>query len=232
MQRLLRGRAIQNTMYEGKQKALNLIRELRVAEEHIVADDAAAQETELFNVTVDTMQGEVIASTLDFVSKEIVRIMEEQKIADMVRGAEATRRQREAVEAGRRQAEDALWKKREQKYKAVMGGHSSTADRLLDELFEASAIAVAARQATVESSLNARVLGEVTGELEARENELEQVAQDLVQTLVLPEVERLADLRQAQVESRRFEDAASYAAQVVVQGISSRTTSSQGPRST
>jgi hypothetical protein len=70
------------------------------------------------------------------------------------------------------------------------------------------------------------------GELEARENESEQVAQDLVQTLVLPEVERLADLRQAQVESRRFEDAASYAAQVVVQGISSRTNSQQGPRST
>jgi hypothetical protein len=229
LQRLLRGRAIQNTMYEGKQKALNLIRELRIAEEPMSSEDVEAKEAELFHVTMDTMAGEVVASTLDFVSKEIVRMFEEQKIADMVRGANATRRQREAVEAGRRQAEDALRKKREQHYTAVMAVHSSTADRFLDEVFEVSAKAVAAKQATVEASINARVLGDITSELEDKDNGADQVAQDLVKALVLPEVERLVEVRKDQVESRRFEDAATFAAQVVVQEVASRSASNSRP---
>ena len=44
------------------------------------------------------MQGEVISNALDFISKEIVRMSEERKIASMVKLANFTRRQREAEE--------------------------------------------------------------------------------------------------------------------------------------
>ena len=53
----------------------------------------------------EAMQSSIISKTLDNISKELVRLKEERKIAAMVRLAEDVRRQREAQESGRRQAE-------------------------------------------------------------------------------------------------------------------------------
>ena len=41
-----------------------------------------------------TIQGEVISATLDFLSKELVRLNEHHKIATIVRAAEIARRER------------------------------------------------------------------------------------------------------------------------------------------
>ena len=47
------------------------------------------------------IQGEYIGLTLDFLSKELVRLREERRIAAMVKLAERTRRMREAEESGK-----------------------------------------------------------------------------------------------------------------------------------
>jgi hypothetical protein len=109
MQRLIRGRAIQNMMFEGKEKRLDLISELRATEEWKAASSNQEerslienyQERVLDGVT-EALQGDVISKTMDNLSKELVRLKQERRIAGMVRLAEDVRRRREAEEAGRR----------------------------------------------------------------------------------------------------------------------------------
>lgn len=50
----------------------------------------------------EAVQSEIIARSLDNLSKELVRLKQERKIAAMVRIAEDVRRRREAEESGRR----------------------------------------------------------------------------------------------------------------------------------
>jgi hypothetical protein len=48
------------------------------------------------------IQAEYVGKHLDFLTKELVRLREERRIAAMVRYAERTRRLREAEESGKR----------------------------------------------------------------------------------------------------------------------------------
>lgn len=57
---------------------------------------------------LEGIQGSVITETLCSLSKELVRLKQERKIAAMVHIAEADRRHRECEESGRRQAEQCL----------------------------------------------------------------------------------------------------------------------------
>ena len=117
LQRLLRGRAHQNMMFEGKEKRLDLIAELRATEEWKAASQGTEEEERtmienyqerVLDGVSEGIQAEVIARSLDNLSKELVRMKQERRIAAMVRIAEDVRRRREAEESGRRQAEAIL----------------------------------------------------------------------------------------------------------------------------
>lgn len=112
IQRLIRGRAVQNMMFEGKEKRLDLISELRATEEWKAASNLEEERTLIENYqervldgVSEAIQSDVIAKTMDNLSKELVRLKQERRIAGMVRLAEDVRRKREAEESGRRQAE-------------------------------------------------------------------------------------------------------------------------------
>lgn len=111
----MRGRAKQNMMFEGKEKRLDLIAELRATEEWKAASEFQEDKVLIENYqervidgTAEALQAEVISKTLDTLSKELVRLKQERKIAAMVRIAEDLRRKREAEESGRRQGEAIL----------------------------------------------------------------------------------------------------------------------------
>lgn len=53
----------------------------------------------------EALQASIISKTMDQLSKELVRLKQERRIAAMVRLAEDERRRREAEESGKRQAE-------------------------------------------------------------------------------------------------------------------------------
>lgn len=115
IQRLFRGRKEQNRMYEGKIKRAELIKELRSADYWKSAgtteeekDKIDAYLDKLTNGLIDAIQGQQISQSLDFLSKEMIRIRQEQKIAMIVNQAENERRRREAEEMGRRQAEEII----------------------------------------------------------------------------------------------------------------------------
>ena len=133
LQRLMRGRAHQNMMFEGKEKRLDLIAELRATEEWKAASQDANQEEEraiienyqerVLDGVAEAVQSEVIARSLDNLSKELVRLKHERRIAAMVRIAEDVRRRREAEESGRRQAEAILRQREDVLYQELMQVH-------------------------------------------------------------------------------------------------------------
>ena len=86
LQKLLRGRATQNMMFSGKEKRLDLIQELRSAEQ--IMDSSSGQDRaedreeakklreEIIRRDVnDTVIGPIVSNTLDDLSKELIRLI-------------------------------------------------------------------------------------------------------------------------------------------------------------
>lgn len=141
LQRLLRGRAKQNMMFEGKEKRLDLIAELRATEEWRAASEMEEERILIDNYqervldgASEALQSQIISKTLDHLSKELVRFKQERKIAAMVRLAEDVRRKREAEESGRRQAEHVLRNREDVLFKELMGVHQGSVDSYLQNI--------------------------------------------------------------------------------------------------
>jgi len=81
------------------------------------------------------LQADVIAKTMDNLSKELVRLKQERRIAAMVRMAEDVRRKREAEESGRRQAEQILRDREDNLYEELMGVYQGSVDSYLQNVF-------------------------------------------------------------------------------------------------
>jgi len=81
LQRLLRGRAIQNMMFEGKERRLELINELRSDELGDEEEQALKEEAEALSGVADVIQAELVGPALDNMSKELRRFKEERRIA-------------------------------------------------------------------------------------------------------------------------------------------------------
>lgn len=72
LQRLLRGRGKQNMMFEGKEKRLDLIAELRATEEWKATSDLEEEKTLIENYqerildgTSEALQADIISKTMD-----------------------------------------------------------------------------------------------------------------------------------------------------------------------
>ncbi|XP_048450762.1 cilia- and flagella-associated protein 91-like, partial [Rhincodon typus] len=124
LQKLIRGRTVQNMMFEGKEKRIELIQELRTT--HALQEDkqllkqaemeailALQHERDLQQQKLSTMEdylshieGHVLADMFDFLNKELLRLQEERRIHAIVMLAERRRRIREAEESGLRQVEE------------------------------------------------------------------------------------------------------------------------------
>ena len=129
-------------MFEGKEKRLDLITELRATEEW--KEQSGNQEERnliegyqerVIDGTIEGLQADIISQTMDNLSKELVRLKQERKIAAMVRMAEDVRRRREAEESGRRQAEQILREREDVLYSELMGVHQGSVDSFLQNIF-------------------------------------------------------------------------------------------------
>jgi hypothetical protein len=125
-------------MFEGKEKRLDLIAELRATEEwraqadqeeeHMLIDN---YQERVMDGVAEAMQSSIISKTMDCLSKELVRMKQERRIDAMVRLAENERRKREAEESGTRQAEQVLRERQDQLYKELMSVHQGSVDSYL-----------------------------------------------------------------------------------------------------
>jgi len=116
LQRLIRGRSVQNVMYEGRLRRAELIKELRSADEYLaakqvesavdVANEVKAQrESAARTATLDTIIGGTSSHMMVLLSQEADRVDLFENLLAKASAAEADRQRREYAEAGRRQRE-------------------------------------------------------------------------------------------------------------------------------
>ena len=215
IQRLIRGRATQNMMYEGKERRLDLIEELRRTEECKQAAEDAIQkgQVETYQEKVldgfaDAVQGKVIATTLDGLSKELVRLKQERKIAFMVKLAEQERRKREAEESGKRQAEEVLREREENLFRSIMKVHQGTVDSYLQGILCNSVDAAAAMRALDEAKIKAKKFNVIVDNLEKKLNNPTTVVKDLVSSFLIPNIQRTRLQKQVELEQKKHIKAA------------------------
>lgn len=215
LQRIIRGRAYQNQMFEGKEKRLDLINELRAAERF--AETATTVEEKryidqlrekAFEGVLESIQGSVISSTLDQLSKELLRFQQERRIAAMVKLAEKDRQLRQAQESGRRQAEERLREREDEMFRQIMGVHQGTVDSYLEEVLTNTVEQAAQSRALTEARLKAAKINQVVDTLEASVQEPEVVVRELVHSFNLPHVQHEVVKRRIAVENKRFSEAA------------------------
>lgn len=226
VQRLVRGRSVQNDMFEGKHRRQELIRELRsthmlceVERDALAKTEAARKlcldaraereksqhQQRLIKGHMESVQGSVIGSTLDFLSKELVRLEEERRISAIVKLAERQRRMREAEEAGRRQREEQMRREEDEVFRQVMNVHQDTVESYLENILTGAVEDVSARQGEVSIRRQAEILNEVVREVEDRQKDSpESVVSMLVSSFLLPEVEKRTLRKNVQVRQRQF----------------------------
>ncbi|OQS04099.1 hypothetical protein THRCLA_03637 [Thraustotheca clavata] len=208
LQKLLRGRAVQNTMFEGKERRAELIAELRSSEnlkEESTPDDSANEALQkVTKAAVDKAQGEVVSELFDFLAKELVRVQEQAAMKEFVREAEYERRKREVIEGGRRHAEDLLRSREDAVYKAIVRVHEETSDDFILDIVHSVVNQDAAMTASLESNVAASSLTGIIGTLEDRENSDTIIVRDLLQSFLFPEVQRMRVQEQVSLEERKY----------------------------
>uniref|UniRef100_A0A4W3GH31 Cilia- and flagella-associated protein 91 n=1 Tax=Callorhinchus milii TaxID=7868 RepID=A0A4W3GH31_CALMI len=152
LQKLIRGRAVQNMMFEGKEKRIELIRELRVTHA-LQVDKELLKKAEMqtilalqrerdhlqhkaseFDDHLSCLEGGVLAEMFDFLSKELLRIQAERHIHAFVMLADRQRRMREADESGLRQVEERRRREEDEIFKQVIKVHQTSVDSYLEDI--------------------------------------------------------------------------------------------------
>ena len=197
LQRLLRGRAEQNMMFEGKEKRLDLIAELRATEEwkrhsetqeeHMLIDN---YQERIMDGVAEAVQASVISKTMDNLSKELVRLKQERRIDAMVRLAENERRKREAEESGKRQAEQVLRERQDVLYGELMKVHQGSVDSYLQSIIMKTIDNTSSLQAYHEAKLKVSKINDFLDKVEKKSNKPEVIIKDLVSSFLIPDVER------------------------------------------
>ncbi|CAN8195174.1 unnamed protein product [Coccothraustes coccothraustes] len=210
LQKLLRGRALQNMIFEGKERHLDLIQELRTT--HALQEDGQlllkaqkqmtlslqrqrdSQMKQLSALERDlaTVEGRALANMLDFLSKELVRLQEEQKIHALLMLAERQRRMREAEESGRRQLEESRRHEEDELFRQVVDVQDRTIDTYLEDVILSSMERTAEEQAREEIQKRAVEINDIAYKMESRQTRLqsEEIVAELVYNFLIPEAEK------------------------------------------
>ncbi|KAI7808945.1 putative protein MAATS1, partial [Triplophysa rosa] len=210
LQKSLRGRSTQNQMFEGKEKRLELIQELRTthalqreeqekkeAEKQVTLALQGERDNQSDRVSeiesyIAGVSGGVIVDMLDFLSKELVRLQEERRIHAFTLLAERDRRLREAEESGKRQTEERRRREEDEIFKQVVKIHHDTVDMYLEDVILYSINLTADAQARKEIHHMAEELNNITYAMEETRNsqQSEEFVAELVYRFLIPEVEK------------------------------------------
>lgn len=199
LQRLLRGRSVQNDFFEGKERCHGLIEELQAAQKakesegkylKEVAEEKAHQQKEaVVDGVVDSIQGDIIYSTLDYLAKELIR-QREAAIFDRLREeAENTRQRREEAETKKRAEEERLRELQDAQYRQIQRINDYTIHTYLTGLIndcmdhDAFEVALEEQQRIMEEEEH-----QEQEELEGKSKE-DQVC-ELMRKFVIPQVQK------------------------------------------
>ncbi|CAF4213340.1 unnamed protein product, partial [Rotaria magnacalcarata] len=97
-----------------------------------------------------TLEGEAIGDTFDYLSKELIRLQEERRIAAFAMLAERQRRLREAEESGLRQVEERRRREQDELFKQMLKMTQNTVDTYLEDIIIESTFETANQEARIE----------------------------------------------------------------------------------
>ncbi|XP_023952325.2 cilia- and flagella-associated protein 91 [Bicyclus anynana] len=211
LQKILRGRAVQNLMYEGRTRAAELTEELKtthglqkedragIAKEEAKARDYQAVHSEVehkeeaISALVEELCGGAVSAALDFLEKELRRLKEERRQHAFILIALREKSMREAAEAGRRQKEEHRRREHDEMFKQVLGVTQESVDAYLHEIIregvELGAEADAVKHVLSNADKIDQSLLEHGSMSTAEQNEL---VAELVQQFLLPEAHKVA----------------------------------------
>ncbi|CAH8593883.1 unnamed protein product [Schistosoma curassoni] len=209
LQQLIRGRAIQTQMYEGKRKRSELIAESRST--HALLEDEQAQkkrekltilakqedfshllhQERLVENILGQFECDSLANMLDFLSKELDRLIEERRIHALVLIAERQRRIREAEECGTRQKEERRRREQDEIFKQLVKVHEDTVDSYLINIAGLAVNSAADYLAKEEISTLAQKIEQANlYELNRGELETNELAAELIHNFLIPFVNK------------------------------------------
>lgn len=216
LQKLLRGRAVQNMMFEGKERRAELIQELRASDEE--AQRAAASKTskhirddedaKVASATRAKAEGEVVSEMLDFLYKELDRSKEVAKMRAFVEQAAEERRRREVEEGGRRQAEELMREREDEVFRRIERVHQETGADFIQDIIRDVIQEQAHVAAMDELDVMTHGVSGIVTQLEAEFNSEQAIVKELVASFLLPQVQRSHVRSQVVQEQRKYASAA------------------------
>ncbi|CAH8861774.1 unnamed protein product [Trichobilharzia szidati] len=228
LQSLIRGRAIQTQMYEGKEKRRELISELRST--HALLKDEQAQkkrqkltilsrqedhdhlihQDNRMEAILGRFESDSLANMLDFLSKELDRLIEERRAHALILLAERQRRIREAEESGTRQKEERRRREQDEIFKQLVKVHEETVDNYLANIAGLTVDTTASQLAREEISKLAKQIDEDSHLYEMNRDELksDELAAELVHNFLIPYVNKQSYELHKERRQRKYLNAA------------------------
>ncbi|XP_076379821.1 cilia- and flagella-associated protein 91 isoform X2 [Megalopta genalis] len=154
IQKIVRGRAIQCMMFEGRNRCRELIEELQSShgieeetkkqrhseKQHAIdllrlQNERFVQEDRLCEI-LDSLEGMSLSAVLNFLSKELLRLEDERRIHAFALLAERERAMREAAEAGRRQLERNRRREFDEMFRQIIKVHQDSVEVYLEDVIK------------------------------------------------------------------------------------------------
>lgn len=183
LQSMLRGRSVQNVMFEGKERRLELITEMRAdllteeAAAALAVDEGARRRDRdvvvARDAVADAAAGEVAAAAFDYFSKELTRSREMSRISALAAAADAERERRESEELARRYAEIHRNTVNAAVEQATASVYGAAAHDIVTAALRAAVVDHANEVAGHDTGLVAEALGPIVAKLEAEAAALE-----------------------------------------------------------
>lgn len=221
LQRLIRGRAMQNIMFEGKERRRALIRELRYSvETQAKPEEEERRELEARKernriAALDTVAGEAVSSLLDFLSKELVRKEQKDSIHSLALTADEKRRKLEVEEGGMRQGEELVRDRNDEVFEQVLRTHYGTSKSYIDEVIEQGIEKKVNQKAMEEMCLDQKLQKDILNAYnevhdidQSKNSEKEEIVKDLMSSFLYPSVDRIQVQSELEEEEKAFVDAA------------------------
>jgi len=211
LQKILRGKAVQNMMYDGKQEKIVLIKEVASTHALQIVDQAdtklfkqrvmgmqrqrhlTKQADELVDEALQSLEGEAVSDMLDFLSKELVRLQEERRVHAFSMLAERQRRMREAEESGLRQVEERRRREDDEIFKQMLKTQQECVDTYLEDCILETQERVADEEARIEVQEKANLINELAYEMEEKRTHVdsENIVAELVHGFLIPETQKV-----------------------------------------
>ncbi|KAK5637774.1 hypothetical protein RI129_000045 [Pyrocoelia pectoralis] len=207
---VLRGRASQVLIFEGRDRCRELIQELRST--HALQDNErekifyerlkvkshqreyalCVKNARMLKESLNKLSSNVVGTLLDFLNKELRRLLDERRIHAMCLAFERERHNREAAEAGRRQAELRRRKEHDEIFKQVAKVTQDSVDLYLEGIITEGMEFTSKTEAT---DYVKRLAGKIDEEVHFQDHkstyeEEEELIANLVHNFLLPEAEK------------------------------------------